>query len=266
MARDGFMRSPNQGPAAEEGRLLVIHTAEGARTARALGAWFSQKTAQTSSHDGIDGSTQIGYVDYPQQAWTVRTGNAISENVELCGFAGWPRDQWLSTGVVDGVTNPRAMLRRCSRWIAERAAANNIPLRKLTPAQVKAGWSGVIGHVDWTIGMRDGTHSDPGPNFPWDIVIADAKDNNEEDDMTVAGELVRTLLDTMITREGLPATDPRAGQEVPLVKIFAWSDANIGRVIEAADRNGAAIAALAEEIDQLRLTVAQLVSAQGTNR
>lgn len=225
MARDGFMPSPNHGPAAREGRLLVVHTAEGARTATALGAWFAQKAAKSSSHDGVDGSQQIGYVHYPQQSWTVRGGNPISENVELCGFAKWTRAQWLSTGVVDQVTNPRAMLRRCSQWLAERSKANNIPLRKLTPAQVKAGMNGVIGHADWTVGMRDGTHTDPGEGFPWDVVIADARKfadtNDVEEDMTPDD-----LLNTVIRREGLPDGHPLAGKEVEVRQIFAWYDAN----------------------------------------
>jgi hypothetical protein len=37
---------------------------------------------------------------------------------------------------------------------------------------VAAGKSGVIGHVDWTVGKRDGSHTDPGPNFPWDVLMA----------------------------------------------------------------------------------------------
>ncbi|MDQ3577545.1 MAG: hypothetical protein M3443_08070, partial [Actinomycetota bacterium] len=54
---------------------------------------------------------------------------------------------------------------------AERCRARDIPLVKLSPADVKAGKAGVCGHIDWTLGMKDGSHTDPGGNFPWDHVM-----------------------------------------------------------------------------------------------
>jgi hypothetical protein len=145
-------------------RLVVIHTAEGARTAAELGAYFAKASVQASSHVGIDDGAIEQYVDYGQEAWTVRSGNPISDNAELCGFAAWTRDQWL--------TQHQGMLRLAATWIRDRCTAHGIPIRKLTPAQVAAGQAGVCGHVDWTLGMHDGTHTDPGPGFPWDVVIA----------------------------------------------------------------------------------------------
>lgn len=146
--------------------LLVVHTAEGARTARSLGAYFYRDDIQASSHVGIDDSEILQYVSYNRSAWTVRSGNPISDNAELCGFAAWSRDEWL--------TNHRGMLDNTARWLADRAHARGIPIVKLTPAQVGANAWGVIGHVDWTYGKHDGTHTDPGGNFPWDYVLGQA--------------------------------------------------------------------------------------------
>ena len=70
------------------------------------------------------------------------------------------------------------MLDRTAAWIRSRCLARGIPIRKLTPAQVAAGLSGVIAHWDWTLGMRDGTHTDPGSGFPWDYVIARASEGS----------------------------------------------------------------------------------------
>jgi hypothetical protein len=145
-------------------RLVVVHTAEGARTVESLGAWFQKATTQASSHAGIDDNRIETFVDYRRAAWTVRSGNTISDNVELCGFAAWSRNEWLN--------NHPTMLRLTAQWIRERCLARGIPIRKLTPAEVAAGKAGVIGHVDWTQGMKDGSHTDPGPGFPWDHVIA----------------------------------------------------------------------------------------------
>lgn len=145
-------------------RLVVVHTAEGARTVEALGRFFQGRT-QASSHVGIDDKRIEQYVDYSRAAWTLRSGNPISDNAELCGFASWSRAEWLR--------HPR-MLELAAQWIGERCRARGIPLRRLTPAQVAAGEAGVIGHHDWTVGKKEGSHWDPGPQFPWDLVMAKA--------------------------------------------------------------------------------------------
>jgi N-acetylmuramoyl-L-alanine amidase CwlA len=175
---------------------VAIHTAEGARTAASLGAYFWRPDIQASSHVGIDAGATVQYVPYSRSAWTLRSGNPISDNAELCGFARWTREQWMSTGTVDGITNPRAILDRAADWIRERSAARGVPVRKLVPAEVERNAAGIIGHIDWTLGMHDGTHVDPGPRFPWDYVINRAQrgqqpaTTKEDDDMITvpAGE------------------------------------------------------------------------------
>jgi hypothetical protein len=154
--------------------LVAVHTAEGARTAASLGAYFFQPSVMASSHVGIDAGATLQYVGYDRSAWTLRSGNPISDNAELCGFAHWSRVQWLGTGAVEGCANPRAMLDRTAAWVRSRCLARGIPIRKLTAADVAAGRSGVIAHWDWTIGMHDGSHTDPGSAFPWDYVIGQA--------------------------------------------------------------------------------------------
>jgi N-acetyl-anhydromuramyl-L-alanine amidase AmpD len=155
-------------------RLVAVHTAEGSRTAASLGSYFYSPSVQASSHVGIDSGATLQFVGYDRSAWTLRSGNPISDNAELCGFAHWTREQWLSTATADGCVNPRAILDRTAAWIRSRCLARGIPIRKLTPAQVAAGQSGVVAHWDWTLGMHDGTHTDPGSGFPWDYVIAKA--------------------------------------------------------------------------------------------
>jgi peptidoglycan hydrolase-like protein with peptidoglycan-binding domain len=154
-------------------RLVVVHTAEGARTVESLGAFFKDRNRQVSSHVGIDDKRIETYVDPERQAFTLRSGNAISENAELCGFAAWSREEWLE--------EHHRMLELTAEWIADRCLERDIPVRKLTPPEVAAGEAGVIGHIDWTKGMHEGTHTDPGPGFPWDVVMAMANGiNNTE--------------------------------------------------------------------------------------
>lgn len=156
-------------------RLLIIHTAEGARTARSLASWFSSDDVMASAHEAADASELLPMVDHSRAAWTCRSANPISDNLELCAFARWTREQWLSTGTVDGCVNPRGILTQCSRWLAARAKARNISLRRLSLVEVANGTWGVIAHDDWTKAMHDGTHWDPGTGFPWDVVLADAQ-------------------------------------------------------------------------------------------
>jgi N-acetyl-anhydromuramyl-L-alanine amidase AmpD len=157
--------SPNSSPRGSAPvRLVILHTAEGARTVAELGNYFASAAVQVSSHVGIDDDGIEQYVDYAREAWTTRNANPISDNAELCGFAAWTRDQWINDHM--------PMLKNAASWVAARCTARNIPVVKLTPAQVAAGQPGVCGHVDWTVGMKDGTHTDPGPGFPWDVVIS----------------------------------------------------------------------------------------------
>lgn len=144
-------------------RLVILHTAEGARTVESLGSFFANSAVQASSHVGIDDTKIAQYVPYSMAAWTAGGANSISDQAELCGFARWTRAEWLG--------QHRRMLELAAQWVRERCLARGIPIRKLSPAQVAAGEPGVCGHADWSQGMRDTDHWDPGPNFPWDFVI-----------------------------------------------------------------------------------------------
>lgn len=152
---------------------IVGHTAEGARSRQDLGAFFYQNATQASSHVGIDAGGVSQYVAYNRSAWTLRNGNSISDNAEICGFANFTRSQWLGSATVNQCPNPRQMVRNFSDWARNRCVSRGIPMRKLTVAQTANHASGLIGHVDYTNATGDGTHTDPGPNFPWDVVLMD---------------------------------------------------------------------------------------------
>lgn len=147
--------------------LLVIHSAEGARTVADLGAWFA-RTTSGSSHAGVDSAGNYGqYVNYGDTAWTNPPLNQESDTLETCAFARWSRKQWLA--------NPK-MLEATAHWIAWRATQRRIPLRVLTTAQVKAGYAGVCDHDAVSKAFRASDHWDVGANFPWDVVMKRAKE------------------------------------------------------------------------------------------
>ena len=147
-------------------RLIVVHTAEGARTYQDLGAFFGSTGAQASSHVGIDDTPgKIGeFVHRPDKAWTQADANPYSVSVELCAFAEWSPAEW--------DRHPQ-MIENCGRWIGEESRHYGIPITRLTAHQAQTGGRGVCGHVD--LGTSGGGHWDPGGNFPFDRVLAIAR-------------------------------------------------------------------------------------------
>lgn len=160
-----WIPSPNYSSRGGSGvRLVIVHTAEGALTYKALGNYFASGSSGVSSHVGIDDTPgRIGeYVKRPDKAWTSGNANPYSVNVELCGFASWSPAEW---------ERHPTMLDNLARWIAEECRHYGIPIVKLSAAQATSG-RGVCGHVDVS---GPGGHWDPGHGLPWSKVIAAAK-------------------------------------------------------------------------------------------
>jgi len=160
-----WIPSPNYSSRGGSGvRLVIIHTAEGATDFRSLGAYFSNPSAGVSSHVGIDDEAGVigEYVKRDSKSWTSGNANPYSVNCETTGFAAWGPKEWEQHG---------NMLDNTARWIAEECKRYGIPIQKLSAAQASSG-RGVCGHVDVS---GPGGHWDPGPDFPWDKVIAAAK-------------------------------------------------------------------------------------------
>lgn len=143
-------------------RLIVVHTAEGARTYQDLGAYF-QGDVGVSSHVGIDDTpgTVGEYVQaWNGKAWTAANYNPVAVQAELCAFASWTPADW------DDHPN---MLETCAAWIAEEASRFDLPITRLNASQAQGSGRGVTGHNE--LGAGGGGHWDPGPSFPWDRVL-----------------------------------------------------------------------------------------------
>jgi N-acetylmuramoyl-L-alanine amidase len=167
-----WIRSPNYSSRGGSGvRLVVVHTAEGARSFRDLGNFFASSSAGVSSHVGIDDERgTIGeYVKRPDKAWTQGNYNPQCVSVELCAKpinsahpcgANWSADEW---------NRHDGMLANLADWIREECSYYGLPLTKLSASQAQGSGGGVCGHVD--LGAAGGGHWDPGPNFPWSRVM-----------------------------------------------------------------------------------------------
>jgi hypothetical protein len=173
---------------------VALHTAEGSRRRGDLYNFFDT-VRSGSSHGGADGTgLDDGWVPDDRAAWTLLNGNPVSLNLEMCAFARWTREQWLSTGTVDGVVNPRQMIRNAAEWARRKCEKYGIPKTHIGVDGVAARRPGIIMHRDYTLGARDGDHTDIGNNFPWDVFFADMNGTSEEDDMAGEGPEILALL------------------------------------------------------------------------
>ena len=158
-----WIPSPNYSSRGGSGvRLIVLHTAEGARTIESLGSFF-QGSVGASSHVGADDKVNtVGeYVKRSNKAWTQSEFNSAAVSIELCGFASWSTNEWRN--------NHANMLDNCAKWIAEEAAYYGLPITRLNASQAQGSGRGVCQHVD--LGSRGGGHHDCGPGFPMDYVL-----------------------------------------------------------------------------------------------
>lgn len=157
-----WIPSPNYSSRSGSGvRLIVLHTAEGARTIESLGGFF-QGDVSASSHVGADDKPNtIGeYVKRSNKAWTQSNFNSVAVSIELCAFASWSTDEWHR--------HPN-MLENCANWIAEEAKYYGLPITRLNASQAQGSGRGVCQHVD--LGAGGGGHHDCGSGFPMDYVL-----------------------------------------------------------------------------------------------
>lgn len=170
-------------------QLIVIHTTEGsahAQSAEDGAAYDQRRTDGTSTHYFHDSDSTVQCVRTADIAHTARSqGNRRGIQHELCG----------RTTIDWSGTYAQAMLRRAARQCARDAKKWNIPVRKLTSAQVADGLKGFCGHVEITYAFPadKGTHTDPGPDFPWTQFLDLVRAELEPEDEVTEAELVAAV-------------------------------------------------------------------------
>jgi hypothetical protein len=150
---------------------IVWHTMEeheAGDTAERVANYFATLPdgRSVSAHYCCDNNSVVQCVLLADRAWTVGNtpGNNRGINVELAGFAAQSRAQW---------TDPYslAMLSIACRIVARDMTEFAIPNRWCTVDDLKARRPGHTTHNDLRLAFGGTTHTDPGPNFPRDIVL-----------------------------------------------------------------------------------------------
>lgn len=185
-------------------RLIVVHYtagSEGPTSAEDGAAYDQRRTDGTSAHYYVDQNSIVQCVYTWNRAHTALwNGNQVGIHYELCGTV-QSRAQWLDAASSATIKNAAVqMVRDMEKY--------GIPAVRLTPQQVRAGHRGICGHADVTFAWPEdgGDHTDPGTEFPWDVLI---KAIQEGSSVTIPGAYDDYLPDTVMAV--LVGQTPRLG-------------------------------------------------------
>ena len=148
---------------------IVIHDMEAAESsdrAENTAAYFASGSGgrNVSAHYCVDDNSVVQCVKLADVAWTVgnRPGNNRGINWELSGYARQTRAQWLDPF-------GQEMFRQMAPYVLADAERFDIPIRRCSVADLKAFRPGITSHNDLRLAFGVTSHTDPGPNFPWDV-------------------------------------------------------------------------------------------------
>jgi N-acetylmuramoyl-L-alanine amidase CwlA len=172
----GPPRAYTSGRQSGQPRVCVIHTTEGGKgygKAASGVAYDKTRTDGTSCHVFVDPGEALCEVYYHDTAHAARThGNAIGIQFELCGYAS-------QSGILDEIWMKTLAI--AAKEVAAACAEYGIPVRRLSKDQVRQAYyssgdsrpKGICGHIDITNAFPEdqGTHTDPGSNFPWAMFL-----------------------------------------------------------------------------------------------
>lgn len=145
---------------------FLLHTEEGNSTAESLAAYLNNTANGVSYHYTLRNGIVCPVVDTDYASWSVLDAN--SQTINLC-FAGshakWSRDEWLA--IRDDL--------RIAAWIAVQDAKKyGFATDVIAPPYARR--DGISDHKYVTECLGIGTHTDVGPNFPWDVLAGDIEE------------------------------------------------------------------------------------------
>lgn len=119
----------------------------------------------SSAHYVVDNNSIVQCVKDEHVAWDAPPNTTKPHiGVEHSGFASQTKEQWLDAYGKD-------MLHRSAKLVAKKCVKYNIPVKKISATELKAGQRGICGHDDVSAAFGMSSHSDPGAHFPWNWYI-----------------------------------------------------------------------------------------------
>lgn len=211
---DVTMLSPNDsGPRNPANcSLAIVHTDEGDPNGKVedLLGWLAQERAQASYTLVVGRDGRIGRSNDDNYIPWAAGSPANERGLHLCfkGRASQSRAEWLAQG---------RQLDAGARVLRDWRDRYGIPLVKLTGAQMRAGQKGVGGHADTVDAWHSTDHTDPGPGFPWDVLLAKAAGNTtpEEGFLMALSDAQQQRIYTELT-QALPSRSKYRANDKPV--------------------------------------------------
>jgi N-acetyl-anhydromuramyl-L-alanine amidase AmpD len=220
--------------------ILDMEAPEKGDTAESIARYFHNGPASPSSaHYCVDATSIVQCVRENDIAYHAPP-NTHSIGVEHAGYARQSKSEWTDT-------YSTLMLRdRSAPLVADLCAKYGIPVRFLSPADLKAGKRGITTHANVTAAWHETTHTDPGPNFPMTTYIGWVKDATrpafkpaptpkEDNDMQLSDKV--TIPASYESAKATGATEWPV--ETALARIAEWAfrgyqDASVARALAEA--------------------------------
>lgn len=145
--------------------VFFVHTFEGADVDALTMATYQLSPAAGGSYHGVidvNGGTARENDDAYIPWAAMFTANRVGYHWSLAGKAAFTREQWLA--------RPK-QLSKLAEVIAAYAKAYGLPMVKRNDVELVQGKWGVAGHADASRAWKESDHTDPGANFPYDVVL-----------------------------------------------------------------------------------------------
>lgn len=125
----------------------------------------SGKPKKASAHTCWDSNSAVRCVLDKDVAYAAPGANNDGLQYELAGYGRQTRDEWLDE-------YGKSMLALVCEGMAQDCIKYGIPPRHLTNEQLAdKTQKGIIGHYQASKVFKLSDHTDPGPGFPWDLLI-----------------------------------------------------------------------------------------------
>ena len=166
-----FVQAANFTPVSERTiELIVFHDMEYPErmtAAEQVANWFGGKVGEppeASAHLCIDADSAVKCLDWMSVGWHAPGCNHNGIGLEHAGYARQSRDQWLDE-------YSHAMLVLSARITAALCDLFDLPRELVEVDGLRAGDKGITSHRWASLAFRKSTHTDPGPDFPWDVYM-----------------------------------------------------------------------------------------------
>ena len=240
-------------------RFIAFHTYECPRGDDVEGRAAWQEQSKTGSYTLLIGTQRtLRANDDNYIPWAARaTGNRYGIHYSFLGYARESRDVWLAH---------MHQLELAARAAAHDCKEYELPLKWLTPAELRAGHKGLCTHADISAAWHESDHTDPGAGFPKDVMLQLIRRHmNNSAAPTVTKKKEDSTLSNLAEKRIELALDQLAGAQknsdgTPTFE--GWSIADVIRVFDQRDGDTATLMQVAclnnRELHRLNEGVAKL--------